>query len=145
MVTRGVYWARVAYLVFAGLFVLAIIGQVLLVGLSLFGQMRMWALHRDLGHTVGVLLLPTLILAYAGRLPRPVKRQTWLLLGVYIVQAELFAVIRSTMPLPAALHPVLALVLFWLAVVVAQQAWAAVRVPRGARIAAQPLANPIGD
>lgn len=128
MVTKSVYGARAGYVVFAWLFVLGVVAQVLWVGLSLFGRMPMWDLHRDLGHMVGVALLPMLILMYVGRLPRPLKNQTWLLFVLYIVQAEVFAVIRAALPLPAALHPVFALVLFWMAVTVAQRAGALLRV-----------------
>lgn len=132
MVTKGVLWARIGYVIFAWLFMLGVVIQVLLVGLSLLGQMPLWDLHRDMGHTVGIALLPMLILAYVGRFPRAVKRQTWLLLGLYIVQAEVFATIRATLPLPAALHPVLAMLLFWLGVSVAQRAGALIRTPADA-------------
>jgi hypothetical protein len=47
---------------------------------------------------------------------------TWLALGTYIVQAEIFAAIRADVPLFAAFHPVLALVLFALALIIALRA-----------------------
>ncbi len=125
--TRRILWGRIGFAGLAWLFVILLLIQVLLAGLSLLASIPMWAAHRDLGHMVMVLPLGMLILAYVGNASYALRRNAWLTLGVYAVQAELFAVIRATMPLPAALHPVLALVLFWLAVNVAQLASAEVR------------------
>jgi len=86
-----------------------------------------WSTHRDVGHTLAVLPLLLVILAYLGRLPRSEKRLIWLQFGVYLVQAEVFAAIRDVAPLLAAFHPVLALVLFALALIIALRARTVVR------------------
>ncbi len=114
-----VKWTRILYLSAAWLFPAAILIQVLLVGLSLFTGQAYWSTHRDVGHSLAVLPLLLVILAYLGRLPRSEKLLIWLLFGVYLVQAEVFAAIRDSVPLLAAFHPVLALVLFALAILIA--------------------------
>ena len=117
-----VKWTRILYLSAAWLFPAAILIQVFLVGLSLFTGQAYWSTHRDVGHSLAVLPLLLVILAYLGRLPRSEKLLIWLLFGVYLVQAEVFAAIRDSVPLLAAFHPVLALVLFALAILIALRA-----------------------
>jgi membrane-bound metal-dependent hydrolase YbcI (DUF457 family) len=112
-------WIRILYVIVAWLFPAAILIQVFLVGLSLFTGQAYWSTHRDVGHSLAVLPLLLVILAYLGRLPRSEKLLIWLLFGVYLVQAEVFAAIRDSVPLLAAFHPVLALVLFALAILIA--------------------------
>lgn len=114
-----VKWTRILYLSAAWLFPAAILIQVFLVGLSLFTGQAYWSTHRDVGHSLAVLPLLLVMLAYLGRLPRSEKLLIWLLFGVYLVQAEVFAAIRDAVPLFAAFHPVLALVLFALAILIA--------------------------
>ena len=122
-----VKWTRILYLIVAWLFPVAILIQVLLVGLSLFTGQAYWSTHRDVGHSLAVLPLLLVILAYLGRLPRSEKLLIWLLFGVYLVQAEVFAAIRADVPLLAAFHPVLALVLFALALIIARRSRTVVR------------------
>ena len=114
-----VKWTRIFYLIVVWLFPVAILAQVLFVGLSLFTGQALWGTHRDVGHTLAVLPLLLVILAYLGRLPRSEKRLIWLQFGVYLVQAEVFAAIRDVAPFLAAFHPVLALVLFALSFILA--------------------------
>jgi membrane-bound metal-dependent hydrolase YbcI (DUF457 family) len=114
-----VKWTRILYVIVAWLFPAAILIQVFLVGLSLFTGQVYWSTHRDVGHSLAVLPLLLVMLAYLGRLPRSEKLLIWLLFGVYLVQAEVFAAIGDSVPLLAAFHPVLALVLFALAILIA--------------------------
>lgn len=117
-----VKWTRIIYLVVAWLFPVAILVQVLFVGLSLFTGQSYWDAHITLGHSIGILPILLVILGYLGRLPRRTIILTWLALGTYLVQAEVFAAIRADVPLFAAFHPVLALLLFALALIIALRA-----------------------
>ena len=120
-------WIRMLYLIIAWLFPIAILVQVFLVGLSLFTNQSYWDDHISFGHMIGVLPILLVILGYLGRLPRRTIILTWLALGTYIIQAEVFAAIRADVPIFAAFHPVLALVLFALALIIALQARTVVR------------------
>jgi hypothetical protein len=122
-----VKWRRLLYLMVAWLLPAAILTQVFFVGLSLFTGQALWGTHRDFGHALGVFPLLLLILGYLGRVPRQDKLLVWLQFGVYLVQAEVFAAIRDSVPFLAAFHPVLALVLFALALMVALRAQTVVR------------------
>jgi hypothetical protein len=68
--------------------------------------------------------------------PRTDKWLVWLFFGTYIIQAEVFAAIRDAVPLAAAFHPVLAMVMFATSVLVAWRAYALVRVPASVRLEA---------
>jgi|SRR5581483_2030127 len=135
-----VQWMRLIYLVVAWLFPVAILVQVLFVGLSLFTGQSYWDTHIEFGHTIGILPILLVILGYLGRLPRWTIILTWLALGTYLVQAEVFAVIRADAPFFAAFHPVLALVLFALAVIIALRARTMIRVESQASSRLEPAA-----
>jgi hypothetical protein len=120
-------WIQMLYMIVAWLFPVAILVQVFFVGLSLFTEQDFWSIHITFGHSIALLPLLLVSLAYLGRLPSAAKRLAWLVLGVYLIQAEVFAAIRADISLFAAFHPVLALVLFALALVIARHSRMMVR------------------
>lgn len=103
---------RYLYLIAAWLFVLGILGQIYLVGLSLLGDRPSWEDHVNLGHTIGGFALLMIIFAYVGRLPRLMKRLTWLNFGIYFLIADIVIFMIDSAAKVAALHPVLAMLLF---------------------------------
>jgi len=107
--------SRYAYAAVAWLFVVGILMQVFLVGLSLLGRRPSWPIHIGLGHTLGVLALLLVVLAYVGALPHPFKRLTWLTVAIYVLLADVVIFLRDSALVVAALHPVLALMLFAIA------------------------------
>ncbi len=119
MIRKGI---RILYLIVAWLFPVAILFQVFLVGLSLFTTQSYWDAHIGFGHSIVFLPALQVLLAYLGQIPPPAKLLTWLSLGICLIQTEVFAMIRTAVPTLAALHPVLALVLFALALTIAWRA-----------------------
>jgi hypothetical protein len=71
-----------------------------------------------------------LISMYLGRQPSSIKRLTWLLFGVYVLQADVVIFLRVQAPVISALHPVLALVDFTLGQALARRAWPLARQSR---------------
>src|SRR5258708_26652733 len=122
-----VKWTRILYLIVAWLFPVAILVQVFLVGLSLFTTQPYWDAHIGFGHSIVLLPALQVLLAYLGKIPPPAKGLTWLSLGLTLIQTEVFAMIRTAVPTLAALHPVLALVLFALALIITLRARTLVR------------------
>jgi len=120
-------WIRMLYLIVAWLFPVAILFQVFLVGLSLFTTQPYWDMHIGFGHSIVLLPALQVLLAYLGKIPSPAKSLTWLSLGLCLIQTEVFAMIRTAVPTIAAFHPVLALVLFALAMTIAWRARTVVR------------------
>lgn len=111
----------------AWMFVVSVLVQVLLIGLYLFAGASLMP-HRAFGGlVVGLLAILVAATAPAARLPNGAGRAGLLVLLV-IVQVILPAMHRSS-PLIAALHPVNALLIFWLGIVVARDASAALAAP----------------
>ena len=86
-----------------------------------------WTNHIHRGPARAGALLIMLVMAYLGKLPGRMKRLTWLLFAVYILQADVLIFLRASVPVLSALHPVLALVDFALGLVLAREATAAAR------------------
>jgi hypothetical protein len=120
---------RWAYLVLAWLYVAAIVVQVFLIGLNLFAGEPTRETHIGFGHMIGLLPILMLVIAFAGRMPGPAKSLAGLQFGLFVLQAEVFAAIRGILPVLAAFHPVLAMIVFAVAVYVARRAAGWVRVP----------------
>jgi hypothetical protein len=119
--------ARVAYLVLAWAFLAGLVIQVFAIGLALFGGTST-ELHVNLGwilHLAPLLVLLAAWLARAGR-------RHWvaaLALAAVVFVVPILVLARDGLPAIAALHPVAAVIAFWLAVVVARNSLEAVRAP----------------
>jgi len=114
--------ARYVYLALVWIYLAGILVQVFLAGTGLFGDARDFEPHIALGwilHLVPVLLL---IVAAVGRVGSRLLWWTTALLVVQFIQ-PILALARSDQPLVAAFHPVLALIIFWLALTIGLQAW----------------------
>jgi hypothetical protein len=103
---------RFIYATLAWLFVAGVIVQVFLAGVGLFGAGSL-DLHRSFGYWIE--LIPLLMLPFAW--PAHVgRRMVWLNVALFVVvliQTSL-PYAKTDMPLVAALHPVNALLVFWL-------------------------------
>jgi hypothetical protein len=119
--------SQIIYLASSSLFLIGVSIQVFLAGMVVVALEMGWGSHRDLGHGLALPLLVMLITAYLGRLPRKMKWMTWLLFGVYVVQADVIIFMRQSLPVVSAFHPVMALVDFALAAFLVYQAWKLVR------------------
>ena len=112
--------ARRAFPWLAWLYVASLLVQVFLAGLAVFNDPATFAIHVEFGRVVlGVMSLLLPIVAWIARLPF-VRLSAGVLL-FYVFQTSLPEV-RASYPIVAALHPMFALVLFWLAVRLAGQA-----------------------
>ena len=131
-------YAALGHLAATGLFVAAVLFQVFLAGLALFGSGG-FRTHVAFGYSaiwVVILLIPPL--AWLGSLPR---RDRWLsvaLFSLYIPQCLLPPLARAGGPeFIAALHPVNALLLFSLATWLTARGWGRIR-DRAEQSAPQP-------
>jgi hypothetical protein len=120
---------RYAFLAIAVLFLAAIVVQVFFAGLMLFGQEGGTELHETTGYilgTFGALFLVVPALARAGT--RTIVLGVILAVVTYGQPFLTFA--RETSPLIAALHPVNALLIFTLSLVLSRRALILVRAER---------------
>lgn len=114
--------SRSVYSLFSWLFVIGVVAQVFLAGMVVVAGQIGWNNHVGLGHSLGLPLLIMLLTAYLGRLPGSMKRLTWLLFGVYVLQADVLIFLRGSAPILSAFHPVLALADFALGLTLATRA-----------------------
>lgn len=97
---------------FSRLFVIGVMVQVFLAGMVVVARVATWENHISVGHGLALPLLLMLISMYVARMPRSVKRMTWVLFGVYVFQADFVIFLCDSVPFASALHPDLALVDF---------------------------------
>ena len=109
--------SRVIFFGLASLYLGAVVVQFFLAGLGAFGATTYDA-HTGLGFVVGIGSLVMLVVALVGRLPRTVFLLTVLLVGLNILQTVLANIDVEEI---AALHPVNALAIVFVAVELAQR------------------------
>lgn len=112
-------WSRVGFVVSAWLYAAAVLVQVFLAGLSTFDDPSRWPDHVSFGQMIGTFTILMLVFAVLGRLP-------WLIVGLAFAEFMLYGMqypfALSSVGAMAALHAVNALVMFWLAINLAQRA-----------------------
>ena len=120
--------ARYVYAAMVWAYVVGILVQVFLIGIALFSAAHDFEPHIGLGwllHLVPILLLIVAALARVG------ARLLWWSAALLVVQfiQPILATLRDDQPVVAAFHPVLALVIFWLAFTIGLKAWHLAREP----------------
>jgi uncharacterized protein DUF6220 len=117
-VIRG---SRIAYAALAWAFVAAIVLQVFFIGLGLFVAPENLELHRNFGWILHLAPLPILVAAALARAGRTsIVQAAGLVVLIFFV--PILAAVRADLPYAAALHPVGALLAFWLGIVIARDA-----------------------
>jgi hypothetical protein len=122
-----VQFARYAFIGVAWLFFIGVVIQVFLAGIGLLGGGNMEA-HIGFGYLLPLIAIVLALAAWPAHPDRRTFRLTMLLLVITIIQPNL-PLLRDVSPVIAALHPVNALAIFWLALAVARGATALVRRP----------------
>ena len=113
--------ARFAYAALAWAFVAAIVLQVFFIGLGLFVGPENLELHRNFGWILHLAPLPILVAAALARAGRTrILQAAGLVVLIFFV--PILAAVRADLPYAAALHPVGALLAFWLGTVIARDA-----------------------
>jgi hypothetical protein len=112
--------ARIGYVLLSSVFVACVLVQVFFAGMGAFGAD--WAWHLTFAHFLELPPLLMMPLAFVGRLPWGLRLLP-LSLGVLIGMQ--YAIADVAVP-TAALHPVNALLIFWVSLFIARRAWAAV-------------------
>ncbi len=118
-----VRWARRGYLVLAWVFVGCVAVQVFFAGMATFGDAARWTWHTTFVHAFELLPLLMLPLAFLARAPAAMRWLTGALFALIWLQY----LTANVGGIPSALHPVNALVIFWIAVHLGQRAWRVTR------------------
>jgi hypothetical protein len=117
---RAIGPARLGFLAGAWLFVVCVVIQVFLVGLDIFAKLD-GEVHRDFAYLYGWLVPVLVLLSGAARVPTRTRSLTLLLLVLFAAQTVLPS-LRDQVPILAALHPVNALAIFAIGIVIARRA-----------------------
>lgn len=120
--------ARWLFLAMVWLYLAGVLYQVFLAGSALFGPDRSFETHIGLGYLLHLVPILLTIVALIARVGSPLIWWTLALLVVQFIQ-PLLPMMRGDLPWAAALHPVLALVIFWLGITIGLQASRLVREP----------------
>lgn len=120
--------ARWLFLAMVVLYLAAVLYQVFLAGIALFDAEGDFETHRYFGYLIHLSPIPLILVAAVARVGRRLLLWTAALFVVQGIQ-PLLPLLRADLPWAAALHPVLALVVFWLGLTIGLQAWRLVRQP----------------
>lgn len=116
--------ARIFYTGLSSVFVACVLVEVFFAGMGAFGAD--WSWHLAFARFLEPLPLLMIPVAFIGRLPWGLRM---LPLGLVVLTGAQYAISNTAVP-TAALHPVNALLIFWLSLLVTRRAWAAVAVQR---------------
>lgn len=116
-----VLWAQRGFVLFAGALVVSVFIQVYIAGMAVFVDPANWSLHANFVHIIEWFPLVMLVLAFLGGLSRELKLLSVVLFVLIIVQYA--TALGFSDSIVAAIHPVNALVIFWIATVTIRRAW----------------------
>lgn len=129
--------SRYAFIVLAWLFLACVVVQVFLAGLGVFAGVENFEIHRNFGYIFGWLTILMLVVALVGRLGRTFAGWSGVLLVLFALQS-VFVALRADLPAVAALHPVNAIAIFWVAQHVARASLSLLPARDGAAAATEP-------
>ena len=130
---------RFAFAAVAWLFLACVVIKFFLAGLGVFAGAENFEIHRQFGYLFGWLTVIMIVLAAVGRLGRRWIGLSALLFGLFIMQS-VFVLLRDSLPAVAALHPVNAVAIFFIAQHVARGSRGLLRTDAAA---GQPQADPV--
>ncbi|WP_099159206.1 DUF6220 domain-containing protein [Virgibacillus ndiopensis] len=109
------------FAILAVLFFLSIVIQVFLAGVALFVDYGQWNYHTTFVHYVEFTPIVMLIISFFGGIPKSLR---WQCAGLYLMIILQYITIQllGSISYLTALHPVIALVLFWRSLVTASTA-----------------------
>ncbi|WP_239615055.1 DUF6220 domain-containing protein [Cohnella mopanensis] len=103
---------RIIYLALAWVFLICIMAQVVIAGMATFSDPVHWELHTAFVKGFAIIPLAMFVLTFVGNI-RGKKRWVSLALFGMIVAQFLTVQVFSTVAAITALHPLIALLLFW--------------------------------
>lgn len=100
------------YIIISCLFTAAVVVQMLLAGLAVFVDPTGWGTHISFARMFALLPVVMFLLSWLTRLPKPLMLRS---IGLFAMIIGMFAtaVLSSRIGFVSALHPVIALLLFW--------------------------------
>lgn len=113
-----VQYSRLAFLTLAWIFSVSIAIQTFLAGLAIFTNYSYWTYHTTFVVWFQFIPILMLVLSFTGKFPKVIR---WQVAGLFLLIVPL-QYISVNIPGLGAIHPVIALVLFWLVLDVIKKA-----------------------
>lgn len=114
---RARMWRKI-FFVLAVIFVITVMIQVFLAGLATFMDPARWMTHIAFVKIIEYVPILMLIVSFPGKLP---KRMKWQSVGLFMLIILMYA--TANIPNAGAIHPVIALLMFWMSITVSQKGW----------------------
>jgi len=121
-----VRWLRYGYLATAILLTVGVLMQIYIAGMAVFVDPARWSAHITFGTNLPAFLVLLIVFAFLGRLPNLHKGLPVLLFGLFLVQ---FSTAHRFGSVVGAIHPVNAVLIFWVSTITVKQAWRSVGSP----------------
>ncbi|SFI72724.1 hypothetical protein SAMN02799624_01904 [Paenibacillus sp. UNC496MF] len=128
--SEGNRYARLAVFLLAALFALCVVVQTYLAGMAVLVDAEHWKAHTSFVHVFEFVPAAAFVLTFFGRVGGAVRWCSLVLFALVMLQ-YMTAHIGADAPYVSALHPVIAVAMFWLAAATAMRAYRAWR--RGPR------------
>ncbi|MBW7455434.1 DUF6220 domain-containing protein [Paenibacillus sepulcri] len=125
----GASYIRLALFLLAAVFAVCVVMQVFLAGMASFVDSSHWQDHRSFVHYFEMIPLAMLVLTFIGPTGRTIRFLGFGMV-ILIIMQYLTAHMGGRIPELAALHPVLALLLFWISMIAVKRAFSAWRSGR---------------
>lgn len=116
--SRQIHYSRLVFFVLASIFAVSIVVQVFIAGLAIFTNYSYWTYHTIFVVFFQFIPIPMMVLSFIGHFPKSIR---WQVAGLFLLIVPL-QYVSVNVPGMGAIHPVIALVLFWLAVNVVKKA-----------------------
>ncbi|TQS71841.1 hypothetical protein DX933_14760 [Ornithinibacillus gellani] len=111
---KKIQLSRNIFLIFTWVFAISVVIQTFIAGLAIFTDYSYWSYHTTFVIWFQFIPILLLVLSFTGRLPKLIR---WQVVGLFLLIVPLqYASIH--IPGAGAIHPVIALILFWLAITV---------------------------
>jgi hypothetical protein len=120
---RSIHYSRIIFMVLAWLFALSVLVQTLFAGLAIFTNPTYWSHHTSFVPWFQFIPIVMFGLSFSGKLPSTLR---WQCVALFLLIVPL-QYANMHIPGMGAIHPVVALVLFWLAIQVARKTTVQVR------------------
>lgn len=120
--TGRVRFARKAFFFLAVIYAVCVAIQVFFAGVATFVDPLKWQLHRNFVRVIEFIPIIMLVFGFMGRLSKSLRWQSAGLFLFIILMCATANIARSV-PITGAFHPVVALAMFWLAIVIIRPAW----------------------
>ncbi|QGH33686.1 hypothetical protein GI584_06490 [Gracilibacillus salitolerans] len=106
-----VQYSKLAFLILAWIFTVCLVAQTFIAGLAIFNSSSHWVHHTTFVVWFQFLPIIMLVLSFTGQFPKLIR---WKVVGLFLLIVPLQYMSVNILGL-GAIHPVIALVLFWLA------------------------------